>query len=216
MAGMRGFEHNCSLDKVVIANYKKALSESEYSFAQIDMIWDFYIAHSLGGESGLKRELTDYGWEKSERGERGYATLEKLLAESAGLEKFCFIRAKSCKDTLQAMDLSNDRICVDHPRAVLLQKFSTTVDENEKIQFAGGGESRINCLFRHIRNAFAHGNTYFFDNKNVLLEDKDGQTVSARVLITMQTLLDWISLIDREQHYYILTNPCSNCKKAEV
>ncbi len=215
MAGMKGFEHNCSSEKAIIADYKKSLMESEYSFAQIDMIWDFYVTHALGGTSGLKRELLDYGWDKTEYGECGYNALEKLISESAGIEKLCFIRSKSCKDTLALMDLSNDRMCVNHPRAVLLQKYSTTVDENENIQFAGGGENHISCLFRHIRNSFAHGNTYFFDNKTVLLEDKDGNTVSARILIKMQTLLDWIALIDRDQNYYALTDICSKCQKKE-
>ncbi len=215
MARMKGFEHSCTLAKVIITENKKALMESQYSFAQIDMIWDFYVTHALGGESGLKRELSDYGWEKTDYGKRGIIVLEKELAASAGIEKFCFIRSKSCKDTLGAMDLSNDRICVNHPRAVLLQKYSITVDENENIQFAGGGENRINCLFRHICNSFAHGNTYCFENKTVLLEDKDGNTVSARILLKMQTLLDWIALIDKDKCYYVLTNACSKCKKME-
>ena len=212
MAGMNGFEHSCSLEKTIISEYKKALKDSQYSFVQIDMIWDFYVTHAISGNSGQKRELPDYGWKKTENGELGYDALEKRLAIIAGIEKFCFIRSKSCKDTLKAMDLSNDRICVEHPRAVLLQNFSTTVDENEKIQFAGGGENRITCLFRHIRNAFAHGNTYFFDNEMMLLEDRDGKTTTAKILIRMKTLLDWIQILDKDQKFYILRDACSECK----
>lgn len=212
---MTGFEHQCALEKTIILEYKKALSESLFSFAQIDMIWDFYVTHALGGSSGQKRELTDYGWKKTETGQGGYKELESALIEKAGIEKICFIRAKTCNDTLMAMDLANDRICVDHPRAVLLQNFTTTVDENERIRFAGGGENRIDCLFRHLRNAFAHGNTYFFENGTALLEDKEGQKTTAKILVKQQTLLDWIMIVDKEQQYYVLKDPCSTCKNGE-
>lgn len=58
---------------------------------------------------------------------------------------------------------------------------------------------KIKCLFRHIRNAFAHGNTYFFENENVLLEDKDGKKVTARILIPQQALLEWTGIIDKSR-----------------
>ena len=57
-------------------------------------------------------------------------------------------------------------------------------------------------MFTHIRNAFAHGNTYFFENGNVLLEDKDGNKITARILIAVQTLVDWIRLIDKDSIIY--------------
>ena len=101
---------------------------------------------------------------------------------------------------------------LEHPRAILLQKYSITVDENEKFKFSGGGENHVNCLFRHIRNSFAHGNTYFFDNGNVLLEDKDNSKITAAILIKQQTLLDWIRVIDKEEQFYTLVDVCAKCK----
>lgn len=59
-------------------------------------------------------------------------------------------------------------------------------------------------ILTHIRNAFAHGNTYFFENGNTLLEDKNRNIITARILLKLQTLLDWIGLIDKEQRFYIL------------
>jgi hypothetical protein len=192
--------------KSKIAN-KKSIKDSPFSYAQIDMIWDFYVTHTISGGSGLERDITDYGWRKNENKTDGYPALETALFEIAELKSnICFIRSKTCKDTLGEMDLSNDMICDVHPRAVLLQKFSTTVDENENIKFAGGGENHITCLFRHIRNAFAHGNTYFFESGLVLLEDKDNSTVSAEILLKQQTLLDWIKVIDKHEKYYSLVD----------
>lgn len=218
MSGMRGFEHHCDEDKESKATNKKPLKDSPFSYAQIDMLWDFYVTHAISGGTGFERTVVDYGWEKDDNKRNGYPALESALIEKAGLaDSTCFIRAKTCKDTLSAMDLANDQMCVTHPRAVMLQKYSISVDENEKLQFAGGSgtENHVICLFRHIRNAFAHGNTYFFENGFVLLEDKDGSTITAEILVKQQTLLDWIKVIDKEEKYYVLTNPCAECKLEE-
>lgn len=213
MAGMNGFVHQCSDAKVSKTANKKSLTDSPFSCAQIDMLWDFYVTHTISGGSGLERSVSDYGWKKDDNKKDGYPALEKELIAKAGLSNnICFIRSTTCKDTMSAMDLSNDEICIEHPRAVLLQKYSTTVDENEKISFSGGGENHVNCLFRHIRNSFAHGNTYFFDNETILLEDMDKSKITAAILVRQQTLLDWIALIDKGERFYILKNICDGCK----
>lgn len=218
LAGMTGFVHKCSETKVSKSANKKSLNDSPFSYAQIDMIWDFYVTHAISGGTGMERTISDYGWEKSDNKKNGFPALEKVLIETAELENnICFIRSKTCKDTLNAMDLGNDLICVSHPRAVMLRNYTLTVDENEKIQFAGGSiaENTTNCLFRHIRNAFAHGNTYFFDNGFLLLEDKDKNIPTASILIKQQTLLDWIKVIDKNEQYYVLIDACKRCKMEE-
>lgn len=218
MAGMIGFDHKCSETKVSKSENKKSLKDSPFSYAQIDMIWDFYVTHTISGGTGLERTVVDYGWKKDDNKKDGFSALEKELFDKAGLsDRICFIRSKTCKDTLNAMDLANDYICNTHPRGVLLRNYVITVDENEKIQFSGGAsaENRIICLFRHIRNAFAHGNTYFFENGYVLLEDKDKNSITASILIKQQTLLDWIKIIDKDEKHYVLLDTCTRCKVKE-
>lgn len=212
MSGMNGFTHNCENNKVRWQEFKKSLSDSSFSYAQIAMIWDFYVTHSFSGSSGQERKLTEYGWGS---GEKDLKTVEKELMLSAGIAKLCCIRSKGIDKTLSANDFVNSEICVEHPRIILRQNYTLTVDENETIKFAGGGENRIVSLFRHIRNAFAHSNTYFFDNGNMLLEDKEGSKVTAKILIKQQTLLDWIAIIDKNQRYYVLVDPCAECKSKE-
>lgn len=207
MAGMIGFVHRCTSNKVSKSDYKKSLKNSPFSFEQIDIIWDFYVTHTLGGGSGMGRVITDYGWNKNDNKTDGISALEKKLIQEASFQNsICFIRSKNCKETLSSMDLANDLICIEHPRAVLLQNYNITVDENEHIKFSGGGssENHLTCLFRHLRNSFAHGNTYFFDNGFTLLEDKDGSRITAIILIQQQTLLDWIRIIDKNKKYYLL------------
>ena len=68
-----------------------------------------------------------------------------------------------------------------------------------------GRVGEAESVLTHIRNSLAHGNTYFFENGNVLFEDKDMKgIITARIILKQQTLLDWISLIDKDQKFYIL------------
>lgn len=216
MAGKTGFEHKCCEEKISKNDNKISLNDSPFSYAQINILWDFYVPHAISGGSGLARSVSDYGWKKDDNKKDGYPALEKELIAKAGLSNnICFIRSTTCKDALSAMDLSNDEICIEHPRAVLLQKYSTTVDENDNIKFSGGGENHIKCLFRHIRNSFAHGNTYLFGNGTILLEDMDKSKVTAAILVKQKTLLDWIKVVDKEEKYYALIDLCANCRVEE-
>lgn len=199
MSGMKGFSHSCSSSKVKYTDFKGSLKDSAFDDADVSLIWDFYVTHAFSGGSGQEITLESYGWNDKDA---DLNRLESLLMKSAGVSALCCIRATTIKDTLGACDMSNEMICIEHPRIVLQQKYSISINENEKIKFGGGSgtENRIKCLFRHIRNAFAHGNTYFFENGNVLLEDKDGTKVTARILIPQQALLEWIGIIDRNRN----------------
>lgn len=201
MAGKNGFTHNCAFNKERKSVYKNSIINSNYTDIEINIIWDFYVTHSLSNGSSLSRKIIDYGWDATISSTNGYNAIEKLLCLNANISEFCFIKAKTCKDTLNTMDLSNDFICVFHPRAVMLQDYSVSIDENENLKLESK-ENHILCLMRHIRNAFAHGNTYFFDNDNMLLEDNDGGRITASILIPKRSLLDWIKIIDKNSKYY--------------
>lgn len=218
MAGKTGFEHRCEKDKVQKSEYKKSLKDSAFSHAQINMIWDFYVTHAISGGTGLTRTLENYGWENTNSATTGYGAVEKVLFSDKYFEKICFIRSNKCAHTLAAMDLANDRICVEHTRAVMLQNYHITVDENDTPTFDSNNpaESKLTAFFRHIRNAFAHANTYFFNNGMVLLEDKDKSKATASILIKQQTLLDWIKVIDKDENFYVLTDACASCKQEET
>lgn len=214
MAGMNGFSHLCNGKKVDIQNYKKTLRKSLFSYDQVEVIWDFYVSHSLAETGGQTISLEEYGWNLNAR-KKVFADIEKELMIIAGIDKLCCIRSNTIKDTLMACDLSNDKICIEHPRIVIQQKYSITVDENEIMKFSSSRENRLKCLFRHIRNSFAHANTYFFDNGYMLLEDKDNNKTTGMILIRQQTLLDWIGIIDKEQKFYVLHDVCNKCTAKE-
>ena len=195
MAGRTGFVHICAEHKTDIADYKCSLRDSSLTSEECDLIWDFYVAKSFAAETGTSIALDLYGWKNTNSKTDGYPALERVLAANAGISSMCIVRAKTIKDTLASLDLSNDRICITHARVAMLQRYTYELDENENISIKSK-ESRINALFRHMRNALAHGNTYFFDNEMCLFEDKDGSKKTASILIPMRSLIDWIFIID--------------------
>lgn len=196
MAGSDGYVHNCSETKVEKIKYRKSLKESGFTDEECNKIWDFYVSRSFAAQTGLSISLESYGWKDTMSKTDGLPALESKLASCAGFSQFIIIRSKTIKDTLANLDLSNGRICIAHPRAVMLQNYSYLIDENENVKLKSD-ESRITAIFRHIRNALAHGNTYFFDNDMCLMEDKDGNKTTASILIARNVLLDWISIIEK-------------------
>lgn len=205
MAGMDGFVHTCETDRSEKKRYKSSLFESSFSQEEQAIIWDFYVTRSISGASSQSFSVTDFGWKTTQSKTNGYPAIEEKMATIASFDNgFCMIRSSTIKDTLKAMDLSGENICVEHPRAVLKQNYKISCDENEKMQFdSSATESRFVCLFRHIRNAFAHGNTYFFENGSILLEDYEGKnTITCSMVIKHEVLMEWIYAIDFSEKYY--------------
>lgn len=205
--------HNCN--EIKMAKMKKSLHDSDFSRKAVDIIWDFYVTHTIAGGSGMSRTQKDYGWNSST------TELEEELKRISDIDDFHLVRAKSINQSLRAMDLADDEICAVHPRSVMRQNYTVSVSETEELRLKND-ESRIEAIFRHIRNALAHGNTYFFDNGYILLEDKNNnerkhskenddpekakenelRQITAEILIKEETLLEWIFKIDKDEKYY--------------
>ena len=200
MSGMNGFVHRCIVPKVNVIPFRNTINSTGFTDEEIKKIWEFYVTKSMAEKSSQSVKLENYGWDINQSKTTGLPALENELSNAADSCVMCFVRARTIKDTLSAMDLSNSMICTEHPRAVLKQEYRYDHNENEEVQIESG-ESRIVCLFRHIRNAFAHGNTYFFENGNLLFEDKDkGESgaISARIIIPQRALLTWIQIVDKD------------------
>lgn len=193
------YVHNCGAKKIILQNYEKALTEMEFEPEQVIRILNFYLFNAPiikndkgNAKFGLK-SLKEYGW----MGNSKLSRLEGKLLKASEIGIFCFIKADSINETLNSMDL-NDKICIDHPRAILKQNIRISVHEDGTTVVAPQ-ETRMECLFRHIRNAFAHNQTYIFDNGNVLLEDsEENEKISARILIPKGSLLKWINITESE------------------
>lgn len=190
--------------KLIIQQYKKSINDSSFSNEQIAIIWDFYVTKAIAGSAAQRRKISDYG--------QGQIPFAKMLTTAEISERnYSVLLADKMPATLKEFDfvISNSRgveieIDIDTPRFVFLMGY--TISDNEQPK-AKNDCSKAEGLLTHIRNAFAHGNTYFFPNGNVLLEDKNGSTITAMILIKQQTLLDWIKLIDCNERYYRLVDP---------
>lgn len=188
--------HICDEAQVTLKEHALSVFEMGYSEEEQIKIIDFYLFHApiLKSSSpddifGLK-SLKSYSW----IGNPGMSKLEGLLLKDATISTFIFLKSTSIADTLESMNLS-DKLCITHPRAVLKQNATVSVREDGSVLISQK-ETRMECLFRHIRNSLAHNHTYCFDNGNILLEDcDDSGAISARLLIPKQALVDWIETV---------------------
>lgn len=187
--------------KAKISLYKKSIHEIGLSSDAEAIIWDFYVTRSFASSTSQKRSVNTFGIAQ-------IPIKQMMTAARISTEDFVIIPCTTMPATLKNLDFETSgknidgkametEIDIDRPRLCCIQKF--TVKDDQGVSPNG---SPAECLFTHIRNAFAHGNTYFFDNGNVLLEDKDGSKITARILIAVQTLLDWIRLIDQKSLVY--------------
>lgn len=187
--------------KVEVQNYQKSINETGFTPEQISTIWDFYVTKSIAKTASQRRLISEYGWKQIP-----WKEMVKKAGVSDGNIKI--LLANSINKTLSDFDLQildgkgdNKKIIpieIDVPKIICLTPFKIADEEAPKADF-GEAES----VLTHIRNSFAHGLTYFFDNGNALFEDKDQRgNISARMILHQQTLLDWIMLIDKNKKYY--------------
>ena len=189
--------------RVLVQNFHKAIYSIGLPKLQEAAIWDFYVTHAIASSASQKRSAKDYGLSQLPWGE-----MKKVAGLRANDVKI--LLANSINETLKRYDLivsegKGERkvpkaIDIDALRIVCTTPYRIA-DENPPEAKIGEAES----VLTHIRNSFAHGLTYFFDNGNVMFEDKDSSgQITARMILKGQTLLDWIGLIDKEKIYYIL------------
>lgn len=192
--------HNCGNQKTVLNKYIKSITDMGFTDTELVEVLSFFLFKSPTLQTGKvddpfgSRSLKSYGW----KGNSDMSKLEGSLLRAAGLSNFYFIKSDEITGTLKMMNLC-DEICSDHPRAVLKQNFRVNVLEDGTVSISQQ-ETRMECLFRHIRNSFAHNHTYFFPNDNILLENCDvNGKVSARILMPKDALLKWIGIVRKDK-----------------
>lgn len=191
--------------KVKISPYQMSIRDAGiWTSEEISVIWDFYVTKSVAASASQRRSTADYGlveipfdslldYEGVSAGKR-----EMLMADSInGVLKEYDFEYKTKKDGKEV----ETAIDIDTPRLVCIQPYSIT--DRNKPTAKGGGKGRT--LLSHMRNSLAHGCTYFFDNGNLLLEDRAGGSsgkTTAMILLPQDALLDWIKIVDISAKYY--------------
>lgn len=164
--------------------------EDQYDFSvkEYYQLYSFFVTYSLcGSQSKKKRTLTDYGWEYTSFSKSNLQKkLEDVLALN-GNENFCF-NPDDLKTSFARHDLQDGKIeNLDEERGVLVQ----TSDTNKYLK-----------LFYRIRDGLAHGSFSLRkncnDEKMIVIQDQDRNNVTARIVIRLNTLLEWIRIIDKK------------------
>ena len=188
--------HCCDAHLVEFSQYRKSLAEV-LSHADFTSVYDFFVLHApilksaeIENEFG-QRSLRFYNWISNPQMNR----LERELLRTAGLSSFIMLKSDTIIETLQAMQL-RETGCTEHPRAVLQQNFVVKILEDGTIQVIND-ETRMQCLFRHVRNALAHNRTFSLPNSMIMLQDEDGKSkkITARLLLPAAALSQWITVI---------------------
>ena len=195
------YAHECNANKV-----KKEEGGLPLSFCftpeQIAELFRFYVLEAPTAKGGItaaqkSRSLKQLGWSGKKLNE-----LERKLLRASAMQSIVILGSSSLAETLKSMSFTNN-LCIEHPRCLLQRPTKLKLQEDGQVKQLKDevDTNRMQCLFRHMRNSFAHGNIQIFENRMVLLEDyatgsDSGQT--AAILISSQALLDWIEIVETE------------------
>lgn len=160
-----------------------SLTDDEYNQLHL-----FYVTYSMcKGQSGKARTPIDYGWENNEYKESGLieAWRDVLKLQRNGI--FAFTDKNNLRACFAALELEDGILqSVDVERGVI----GKTAEANQYLK-----------LFHHVRNVLAHGNYSLrlsgSGEKMVVMQDNAKSNVTARFVLKLQTLLDFISATDR-------------------
>ena len=202
MACNQNYAHLCDESLITIPDPDMSfLLADTYSVEEFSRILDFYLVHTpIKRDQNQKtktRSLSDYGW----KGSAALNKLESKILKAADVRNIIVLKSSTIAETAKAMKLF-DRICPIHPQVLLKTESKMKMDECGKISITTA-ETRLACLFRHTRNALAHGEVYNLGNENMLLRDTDDQgSLAAAMCIPKRALIEWIYSVDIDGRYY--------------
>ena len=155
--------------------------------SEISKIYSFYVTYSMSGNQSLKkRNFTDYGWKSND-----IKTIKEKLRELIDFEsnnyKFLDKEGYDIKSSFEDLNLMDGKLNhIDTERAVVIKTDNTNMVLN---------------YFHRIRDGFAHGKfilKYSSNNERmVIIQDDNGDNVTGRIVVKLETLLGIISIIDR-------------------
>lgn len=185
------------------------------SIVEVYRLYTFYVTYSMcGNQSMKKRSIADYGWtivpalkKKNEVNPTLSNTgLDTELKRVLDLESdsFVFTDKNDLKKRFDDNNLSDGTLTdFDTERCVI----GKTSQESNK----------YTRLFYRIRNGFAHGRFALkYDSnhiKMVVIQDWDFKNVTGRIVLKLQTLLDFIEAVDRNN--IILTRDNAEAEELE-
>ena len=215
-------EHKITPLKTTLRNrFEELVSNEENSYTYLDILKliDFYLFHPLNEDKYAQLILRDiFHWRNTRKNKDGTETwvlytdsmFQQMLSLSGLKDNITYtFTDNATKKALRDMDLAESYMCALHPRAVLNMNSQPKIVEDNDGNLTvetSNTEAGYRCIFRHIRNAFAHNNVFFFENGNILLKDyqrkddkQDEKKVTVAILIKFDTLFEWIKMIETDQ-----------------
>lgn len=168
------------------------LTEREYF-----RLYNFFVTYSCCGKQSLKkRNFETYGWDKFSR------TIGNKIADPTTYLKDALTAIIDLDNqnyflfTKNGDDLAQCFLKVDLPNGPLNDLIT------ERCVCTRNTESnRFLNLFYRIRDGFAHGKFLLKNGTNnikmVIIQDDDGHSVTARIVIKLETLLQIVDVVDR-------------------
>ena len=143
------------MSRAFASAYKKSIYDIGLPREQEAVVWDFYVTKSIASSASQRITISDYGW-------KNIPFKEMLSSAEILSDNVKILPATSVNETLKKYNLDTEKandgkdIEIDELKIVCLTPF-TIADDNPPKAKMGDEES----VLSHIRNAFAHGNTYF-------------------------------------------------------
>lgn len=182
------------MEEVDLHTYIKPIREADFTREEESAIWDFYVTRSLSRAASQQRTFEDY--RPSGFGEQRIRLERLLITAGVNDDGVIILRGQSMNSGLDRLELlmpENIIASIHKPRIACI---------NPLPSYADSSKSNIISLMIHIRNALAHGRTYFFSNGFIMMEDNIENVITARFLFHKRTLLDWIRYFDRDGRFY--------------
>lgn len=174
--------------------------DDDYSLSVMEfyLIYSFFVTYSCcGTQSGKKRTFLEYGWANYSRPNFGNTVPNKAIYLKDNLREIIDLDNRNhfiftsdsddviiCFRQIDLMDGQLSDICTE--RAVITR----TSESNRYLK-----------LFYRIRDGFAHGKFILKLNENnekmVIIQDDDGHNVTGRIVIKLNTLIELIKIIDK-------------------
>lgn len=187
--------------KYIVAKSILYKQEDDYklSLPEFYLLYNFYVTYSCcGTQSMKKRTFEEYGWDNFARtiGNKVFdpsTYLKDALSTIIDLDdKTHFIFTDDGDDIKQCLSQ------VDLTDGVLMD-FET----ERCVCMRNSGTNRFLNLFYRIRDGFAHGKFLLKYSagyeKCVVFQDDDGHSVTARIVLKLDTLLKMVEIVDRNK-----------------
>lgn len=165
--------------------------EYQLSKNEFYTLYSFYVVHSMCvGQSGKRMDFIGYGWPGNKLEGALLVSLNNVIDFNKN-PNFVFTDKNDLKERFSELNLMDGYLAdVDWERFVIAK----TKENNRYLK-----------MFYRVRDGLAHGRyTLRFSSsheKMIVIQDNDQHNVTARMVVRLNTLLSFVSVIDKNHMF---------------